>query len=158
VVQELHASLEETGKQTFGVITFYSAQRIAIWEAMLAAGLAVRAGDQHGLNPSIDWLFDERGLPRVRIGSVDAFQGREFDVVFLSTTRSQPITSNRRAHFGFLSLPNRLCVAMSRQRSLLVAVGDADMVNSPAGRDAVPALAQFLDMTGGDLGFRRTVP
>ncbi|MFZ4487626.1 MAG: AAA domain-containing protein, partial [Candidatus Nanopelagicales bacterium] len=73
VVQELYASLEGTGKQTFGVITFYSAQRIAIWEAMLAAGLAVRAGDQHGLNPSIDWLFDARGLPRVRIGSVDAF-------------------------------------------------------------------------------------
>src|ERR1035441_10194189 len=89
-----------------------------------------------------------RGLPRVRIGSVDGFQGREFDVVFLSTTRSS--RSSRAGaqgpnRFGFLVLPNRLCVAMSRQRKLLVAVGDAAMMTSAEGRAAVPTLAAFHD-------------
>jgi len=61
---------------------------------------------------------------RIRVGTVDAFQGKEFDVVFLSMTRSNdlPITDNRslRRKFGHLMLENRLCVAMSRQQRLLI--------------------------------------
>ena len=45
---------------------------------------------------------------------------------------------------------------MSRQRKLLVAVGDAAMMTSAEGRSAVPALAAFHDLTGGEHGFRRT--
>lgn len=112
-------------------------------------------GNGFELNPSVPWLHSERGLPRVRIGSVDAFQGREFDVVYLSTTRSSKPGKRSANRFGFLVLPNRLCVAMSRQRKLLVAVGDAAQMTSPEGREAVPALAAFYDLTGGDHGFRR---
>ena len=64
--------------------------------------------------------------------------------------------TGRSNRFGFLVLPNRLCVAMSRQRKLLVAVGDAAMMTSAEGRSAVPALAAFHDLTGGEHGFRRT--
>jgi hypothetical protein len=45
---------------------------------------------------------------------------------------------------------------MSRQRKLLVTVGDAALMNSAEGRAAVPALAAFHDLTGGEHGFRRT--
>ncbi|MDO7895020.1 AAA domain-containing protein, partial [Pseudomonas aeruginosa] len=66
-----------------------------------------------------------------------AFQGKEFDVVLLSCVRSfQPNRSGRAAasegddrelqlnrQFGFLRLPNRMNVAMSRQRQMLICVG-----------------------------------
>jgi hypothetical protein len=155
IVEELSAVLQASTELTFGVITFYSGQVQAIWEAMTDAGLAFREPNSFDLNLSIPWLHTERGLPRVRIGSVDAFQGREFDVVYLSTTRSSKLSQRRRNRFGFLVLPNRLCVAMSRQRKLLVAVGDAGQINSPEGREAVPALSAFHELTGGSHGFRR---
>lgn len=156
IVTELAAGLQGSDELTFGVITFYSGQVTAIWEAMTEAGLALRRGRTFELNPSVPWLHTDRGLPRIRIGSVDAFQGREFDVVYLSTTRSTHPTQRRARRFGFLVLPNRLCVAMSRQRRLLVAVGDAAQMTSEEGREAVPALAALYDLTGGDYGFRRT--
>ncbi|MGV0741027.1 DEAD/DEAH box helicase [Mycolicibacterium sp. XJ870] len=155
IVEELIAALQASANLTFGVITFYSGQVSAIWEAMTDAGMAFRQDNTFGLNRSVPWLHTDRGLPRVRIGSVDAFQGREFDVVFLSTTRSSKPSQRPRNRFGFLVLPNRLCVAMSRQRKLLIAVGDADQMTSAEGREAVPALAAFHELTGGAHGFRR---
>jgi hypothetical protein len=84
---------------TVGVISFYAEQ--------------VRMLRQIG---------EDRGWPsRVSIGTVDAFQGREFDAVFLSCVRSG-------GGVGFLAMPNRLNVAMSRARRLLVAFGDASTV------------------------------
>lgn len=156
IVEELDLALEENPFLTFGVITFYKGQERAIWEAMRDLGLAVSGENGYELNPSVPRLRTDRGLPRVRIGTVDAFQGREFDVVFLSTTRSnRPHGSQGRA-FGFLVLPNRLCVAMSRQRKLLIAVGDAEMFTLPESRDVVPSLGAFHDLTGGPHGFRRS--
>lgn len=157
IVRELRNSLRDSQDTTFGIITFYSGQVASIWEAMVDEGLAVRR-DTKGfdLNRSVPWLHTDRGLPRVRIGSVDAFQGREFDVVFLSTVRSSRPEDRRSNRFGFLVLPNRLCVAMSRQRKLLITVGDAAMMTSGEGRATVPALGAFHDLTGGEHGFRRT--
>ncbi|MEV0082907.1 AAA domain-containing protein [Saccharopolyspora sp. NPDC050642] len=156
VVEELSKGLQDASPEfTFGVITFYSGQETALWEAMLEKGLGVREGREYALNRSVPWLYTDRGLPRVRIGSVDAFQGREFDVVFLSTVRSNQRLRGHR-DFGFLVLPNRLCVAMSRQRRLLIAVGDATMFTSPEGREAVPALGAFHDLTGGAHGLRKS--
>lgn len=157
IVSELMDALRSSSELTFGIITFYSGQVTALWEAMAESGLAIRQGDGFDLNPSVPWLRTDRDLPRVRIGSVDAFQGREFDVVYLSTTRSRAPGSGRRSSpYGFLVLPNRLCVAMSRQRKLLVAVGDAAMMTSSEGREAVPPLAAFHELTGGEHGFRRS--
>ncbi|MEU8080723.1 AAA domain-containing protein [Catellatospora citrea] len=152
IVNELKEALEETADLSFGVVTFYKGQEAAIWREMREAGLA---GKGNTLNSSYAALWSSRGLPRVRIGTVDAFQGREFDVVFLSTTRSRRAGSRHRPQFGFLVLPNRLCVAMSRQRRLLVAVGDVGMYSSGEAREAVPALHAFFELTGGERGFRR---
>ena len=156
IVGELRKILISDDETSCGVITFYSGQVRVIWETMLEAGMAVQNGREFILNPSIPWLRNKGGSPRVRIGSVDAFQGREFDVVFLSTVRSN---NGRRgqSEYGFLALPNRLCVAMSRQRRLLVTVGDSEMFTTEAGRQAVPALAAFYDLTGGSHGTRRVI-
>ena len=59
------------------------------------------------------------------IGTVDAFQGKEYEVVFLSAVRS-----NRGRQVGHLALPNRLCVAFSRAQKLLVIVGDPDTITT----------------------------
>ena len=75
---------------------------------------------------------------KLRIGTVDSFQGMEFDVVFLSLVRTG------KSGFGFLKLYNRLNVSMSRQKKLLVAVGDAAFYNTDQAREQVPGLADFL--------------
>jgi superfamily I DNA and/or RNA helicase len=73
---------------------------------------------------------------------VDSFQGREFDLVALSLVRSNDMASGI-ARFGFLKLANRLCVAMSRQRKLLVVVGDLNMFQDALAQEHVPALYSF---------------
>jgi superfamily I DNA and/or RNA helicase len=156
IADELQHALKESDELTFGVITFYSGQVEEIWQRLSDAGLAVRdSRNEWGINPSTPWMYTSRGLPRLRIGTVDAFQGREFDVVYLSTTRSSQPGSRRSNPFGFLVLPNRLNVAMSRQRRLLIAVGNAAFITSDAGRAAVPSLAALHDLTGGPDGFRK---
>jgi hypothetical protein len=62
-------------------------------------------------------------VPPEDIESVDAFEGRESDGVILSLVRS-----NDRAAIGFLNDPNRVNVAISRAKKLLVIVGDSKTV------------------------------
>src|SRR5215471_165938 len=62
-------------------------------------------------------------VPPDDIESVDAFEGRESDAVILSLVRS-----NDRAAIGFLNDPNRVNVAISRAKKLLVVVGDSKTV------------------------------
>ena len=118
-------------KLTFGVISFYKAQADLIKKYL------------HG-------TYDERKL---KIGTVDSFQGMEFDVVFLSMVRTLPIhyTSNKedsreiqaRRLFGHLCLYNRLNVSMSRQKRLLVVVGDSSLLNGDLPKDFIPGLVDF---------------
>ena len=106
------------------------------------------------------------------MGSVDAFQGMEFDVIFLSVVRSNGkkpmVRLNRESqpepinyeyleqykgidkkqidmksaeyskwelyrdkvgmqNYGFLISENRLCVSLSRQKKLLIVVGNTEM-------------------------------
>ena len=55
----------------------------------------------------------------VEINTVDAFQGRETDIVFYSVVRS-----NDNGNLGFLKDMRRLNVAFSRAKELLVVVGN----------------------------------
>ena len=92
------------------------------------------------------------------MGTVDAFQGKEFDVVLLSMTRSNDLAADQpkllRRKYGHLMLENRLCVAMSRQKRLLIVVGDGGMLIGEQAAQAVPGLVRFLKLCEGDHGVR----
>lgn len=74
------------------------------------------------LNAAIESLQSQMDI---ECGTVDAFQGKEFDCVFLSCVRSNAVHE-----VGFLKNLQRQCVAFSRARKLLVVVGDADTIAS----------------------------
>jgi len=154
LARELRMAMEASQNLTFGVITFYRAQVIEIWEALCKEGVAER-NDEGNYQVSRQW---EEGradsgklIERLRIGTVDSFQGKEFDVVFLSMTRSNDIVAKEprqyQQKYGFLLLENRLCVAMSRQQRLLIVVGDLGMVKSEAQKPEIERLAmrEFID-------------
>jgi AAA domain len=125
----------------FGVIAFYRAQVQEVWTALDTAGLATRVEGKYQATGEL--------ASRLHVGTVDAFQGREFDIVLLSVTRSnnlrggQPLANRQK--YGHLLLTNRLCVAMSRQKRLLIAVGDAAMFEGPTGGD-VRGLVMFRSL------------
>lgn len=113
--------------------------------------------DESDIVISRSYRQTDAGEERLRVGTVDAFQGKEFDVVFLSVVRTNAmtITSQKagieREHllnrkYGHLRLANRLNVAMSRQRKLLIAVGDRTMAAGAEPEEAIPALAAFLKL------------
>jgi hypothetical protein len=114
----------EDPSASIGVITFYKDQALRI-----ARRLGVGLGEGDAL----------------RVGTVDAFQGRQFDTVILSTVRANDIRGTddeaRTSRIGFLALPNRLCVAMSRARKLLVVVGCKETTAGIAPTDASPRSA-----------------
>ena len=145
---------------SIGVITFYRAQMSELLDSFVQEGIADRDPDSGEVDilPEWRWIERDKGAleERLRIGTVDGFQGKEFDVVFLSVTRSNTLPAitedDRRRKYGHLMLENRLCVAMSRQRRLLVAVGDRAMFESPEAQEAVPGLSRFLELCGGENG------
>lgn len=178
---------EEGKSLTFGVISFYKAQADLI-------------------RKSLNKL--EADESRLRVGTVDAFQGMEFDVVFLSMVRTLPKnfdgTASRQHNesavgagdagdkslfgsikrifdngseaprtdgdpsaalqtsyqpagdpgeqkqaqklFGHLCLYNRLNVAMSRQKRLLVVAGDSSLLGIRIAEKYIPGLVDFYDL------------
>ena len=118
---EKYLAAPENENLTFGVISFYRAQAQAVKKKLKNFG------------------------SRVRIGTVDEFQGMEFDVMFLSVVRTaknnfdfneidfETLKSDDAERqkiggsvYGFLT-DNRLCVALSRQKKLLIVVGDSEI-------------------------------
>lgn len=90
-------------KATIGVITFYSAQETLINNALE------------------ELMLESEQRNNIQVGTVDAFQGKEFNYVLLSCVRSNP-----KKTVGFLEKPNRLCVAFSRAQKQLIVYGDAE--------------------------------
>ena len=77
---------------------------------------------------------------------MDSFQGKEFDIVILSTVRSNSQSredGNEKKVFGFLTLKNRLNVAFSRAQKLVIVVGDASMFEDNYAKKYVPGIYEF---------------
>lgn len=172
---DYYIKLEEGKDLSYGVITFYSEQVKSIKQK-----LKNKLGED---------------AKRVRVGSVDAFQGMEFDVIFLSVVRSkdkkpmvrvdrnlkpEPINYDYlerykgiekkqidkkseeykewelyrdkvgMQNYGFLISENRLCVSLSRQKKLLIVVGNTEMFcNGEWGRIAeicVPGMKKLYEL------------
>lgn len=162
---------------SIGIITFYAAQRDLIMEKLAqqqieGVPLMERRDGSYEPHEHFKWARKVRSdgtvsvEERLRVGSVDAFQGKEFDVVLLSCVRTyqqfktgkgpgdQALDREEQLNrqFGFLRLPNRMNVAMSRQRQMLICVGDASLATSPEAEEAVPALAALYKLCGGEHG------
>lgn len=143
--------LAEAPRLSVGIITFYAAQQERILEELTEYGITHLSEDGITINEQYRALETESGLreERLRVGTVDSFQGKEFDVVILSIVRSGAVRANAtvRDTFGFLTSENRTCVALSRQRRLLVVVGDRDIINLP-GAAHVRGLVELADLCG----------
>ena len=128
-----------------GIITFYSQQVVELYKAALDKGYAIQTPEgDYDIAPKYK-EFDN-GKEKLRIGSVDSFQGKEFDVVILSTVRSNDVEStedNKMKRFGFLMLENRLNVAFSRAQRLLIVVGDGSMYTDETAKNNVEGLYEF---------------
>ena len=59
----------------------------------------------------------------VRVAAVDDFQGEENEIILLSLVRS-----NSDNNIGFLKIENRVCVALSRAKKGLYAIGNLSML------------------------------
>uniref|UniRef100_A0A665VRZ3 Zinc finger, NFX1-type containing 1 n=1 Tax=Echeneis naucrates TaxID=173247 RepID=A0A665VRZ3_ECHNA len=59
----------------------------------------------------------------VKVHVVDKYQGEENDIVLLSLVRS-----NKEGKVGFLSIPNRVCVALSRAKKGLYCIGNSSIL------------------------------
>jgi superfamily I DNA and RNA helicase and helicase subunit len=81
------------------------------------------------------WNDDFRRL--VKIDSVDSYQGKENRVIILSLTRYDKVCST-----GFLHLPNRINVALSRAMDKLVIVGAKTVWEQP--KNSKTPLAKVL--------------
>ncbi|EPS39692.1 hypothetical protein H072_6524 [Dactylellina haptotyla CBS 200.50] len=68
------------------------------------------------------------GKERVRVATVDSFQGEENEVVILSLCRS-----NNNGSIGFLNVPNRVCVALSRAKRGFYMFGNAELMSQVSG-------------------------
>lgn len=157
IVDAIQAYLNspEGSDLSYGVITFYRAQKEMIRDKLRGANL----------------------LDKVRVGSVDEFQGMEFDVIFLSVVRTHGSNATfdetllgkdasaldkdseeyaqwlayrekiGMHYYGRLVSENLLCVALSRQKKLLIVVGDAAIFHKEKwgelAEKCVPAMRNF---------------
>lgn len=129
---------------SIGVITFYAAQRDLLFKEAASLGFANSVNGDYEIADR--WKTKRNGDEKLRIGTVDSFQGKEFDVVILSTTRSNSIERNEanvRKVFGFLTSENRLNVAFSRAQKLLIVCGDGEMFNDEYAQTYVKGLYEF---------------
>ncbi len=79
----------------------------------------------------------------VKIDTVNSFEGREEDMVVISLVRS-----NERGRIGFLRVPNRLNVAISRAKHLVACIGDSATLR--AGEESMYGdLVEAARSTGG---------
>lgn len=98
------ATLKEENEALIGVICMYSEQKKLI---------------RQKFNQEI-WSDGFKEL--VKIDTVDSYQGKENRIIILSLTRSDKAGTP-----GFLKIPNRINVAMSRAMDRLIIIGNADM-------------------------------
>jgi superfamily I DNA and/or RNA helicase len=151
IATELQRLVEADRDLTFGVIGFYSRQVQLIRERLAHLGLLERT--ENGWAPLGPARHNSKGerIDRVQVGTVDAFQGKQFDVVLLSLTRSSRIRHARSGtpaqtvgqRYGHIVVPNRMCVATSRQQRLLIMVGDEAMARPETAPPEAVTLTNF---------------
>jgi helicase required for RNAi-mediated heterochromatin assembly 1 len=98
-----HLVLNEVDSRKITILTFYNGQR-------------------NVLNKRLAFHQNLRGRS-FKVATVDSYQGEENDIVILSLVRS-----NKNRNIGFLSVDNRVCVALSRAKRGFYIFGNAEML------------------------------
>ncbi|XP_078481514.1 putative helicase MOV-10 [Ciona intestinalis] len=93
-----------------------------------------------------------KGYEKIKIGSVEEFQGQERRVMLISTVRSETdhLVEDLRQQLGFLANPKRMNVAITRAKALLIVVGNPEVLSHD------PTWKSFIDFCwsrGGHTGF-----
>ncbi|WP_043419453.1 TM0106 family RecB-like putative nuclease [Arthrobacter globiformis] len=102
---------------------------------------------------TIRHALDQDGLPGVRVGTVDKFQGQEAPVVLVSMACSAIAEAPRGAEF--LLNRNRINVAVSRGQWRAVIVRSPELTNyMPSRPFALEELGAFLGLSPGELSRR----
>lgn len=129
IMDEVVKVLKKDPNKSIGIITFYRKQVDVINEYKSS-------------------LTDEQKI-RVEIGTVDAFQGKEFDIVFLSCVRANNYSGDDlHKKIGHSNDKNRLCVSYTRARQLLVTVGDKETMSF------IPEMKELIEICEtGDVGY-----
>jgi len=83
--------------ENIGIITTYNAQKHRLWER----------------------FYENKNYEKIKIESVDGFQGMEKEYIIISTVRS-----NEKGFIGFLRSPKRLNVALTRAKKGLILLGN----------------------------------
>lgn len=89
--------MQEIDVTKITILTMYSGQKRKIYERLRDENKRVM-----------------QDMTDIRVSSVDGFQGEESDVIILSLVRS-----NDQGNIGFLSVANRVCVALSRAKLVI---------------------------------------
>lgn len=158
IASEARRILDAYPSLSVGIITFYSEQVKCLHKALLEHNVmnVDPSSGIFGIAKPYQITIAMEGesrKERFRVGTVDAFQGKEFDIVILSMTRSNDYGAEDeksvRRKYGHLIIENRLCVAMSRQKRLLIVAGDVNMLKNASAPKAVPGLVKYLEFCGG---------
>ncbi|KAH0511027.1 NFX1-type zinc finger-containing protein 1 [Microtus ochrogaster] len=68
-------------------------------------------------------LMPAKTFAGIKVHVVDKYQGEENDIILLSLVRS-----NQEGKVGFLQIPNRICVALSRAKKGMYCIGNMQML------------------------------
>jgi superfamily I DNA and/or RNA helicase len=88
---------------------------------------------------------DFKNICNIEVNTVDAYQGKDKDIVIFSTVRS-----NTKNDIGFQKSAQRINVALSRARKLLVIVGDKDhFTRNKQPTNKLPEIVRYMSLTDG---------
>ncbi|KAJ5117791.1 P-loop containing nucleoside triphosphate hydrolase protein [Penicillium atrosanguineum] len=99
---QLHLLRDELSKQNDPVLNDLDSYDL------VRAGLISKAGANHSKR-------------QIKISTIDNYQGEESEIVIASLTRS-----NRQGEIGFMAIPERVNVLLSRARDVLIMVGNSE--------------------------------
>ncbi|XP_047369408.1 putative helicase mov-10-B.1 isoform X1 [Vespa velutina] len=72
----------------------------------------------------INMELKKRNWENINVGTVETYQGREKEIIILTTVRSRRFMHDGKQHIGFLSNKKRFNVAVTRAKCLLIVIGN----------------------------------
>lgn len=124
---------------TIGVISQYKEQVNKIKERLSKDNIILYENDKP--------ICNSQYVDRLKIDTVDAFQGLECDIIILSMVISKPERKfDKNVFTGHMQDEKRWCVALSRQKRCLIIVGNGSgMLNSDIAREEMKAVTMFYE-------------